>query len=235
MTQPTQAIFDRVLLRPSDRDVPGRALLTWQATGQGERLVQVYVNDRLYDVTTAPAQRRMWLHLDRQTDVRIELLAVPPAAAWVDHGGELRSWIPRFVTAAVLVMTRDERLPIDSRAIVTVDGQAEPAIALWAAGDSRAGFGALHGMGEFGRDRATAPGEGLGEFGAAPHGGDGSAWRWRREDLPAGEHELAVQVTDGTGAIVGQLDAPLTVDIDRPPDPPRNVRIDEWFTLTWDV
>ena len=177
----------------------------------------------------------MWLHLDRAADVRVELLAVDAADAWVDHSTLLRSWDPPFVTRAALAIVRDERLPIDSRVVVAVDSEDEADAPLWGVADSRAGFGGLHGIGEFGRDHATAPGSGLGEFGIGAMGGEGAAWRWRRDDLPAGDHELSMRVLDHTGATAGQVETPTSISLDGLPASARNVKIDQAFNLTWEA
>lgn len=237
MNPPTQDIFEQVLLRPvvgrlSD-DGASTALLSWVAAQQGDRLVQVYVDDVLTDISVDSSQREMWLHLDRTRTVRVELLAVDPADALTDHAADLHGWSPRFVQQASLAAVRDEALPIDTRAVVTVDGADDHGHPLWRSADYRSGFGALFGVGEFGRDSATGPGFGLGGFGAGPFGADGHAWRWQRDDLAPGSHSLEIRLDDSTGRAVGQMDAPQNVLIDAVPAAARSVQLDDLTTLRW--
>ncbi len=232
MLAPTQDIFTHVLLRAAI-DHSNHALLSWRSHGQGNRLVQVYVDGQRYDVTTRASQQHMWLHVDRTRSVRVELLAVDRQEAWRDHRMLLKGWSPAICSHASLAMARDERLPIDSRVIVKVDDQDEPAMALWTDADARAGFGGLHGLGEFGRDHATAPGLGIGEFGFGPIGYGGSAWQWERDDLAAGEHELSVRVFDAVDIVAAELEQTRQVTITSLPDPAHSARSDSNFELTW--
>lgn len=227
-----QDIFSHVLLRPMAAGQPGRALLSWRMTEPHAGVVQVYVNGELHDVTVAAAQREMWLHLDRQRDVRVELAAVDESQAWTDYSDGLSGWGGDFVTTAKLAIVRDEALPIDAQVVVRVDGQDEPAAAMWGAGDGRSGFGALHGVGPFGYDNATAAGHGLGDFGVGAHGSDGQAWRWRRDDLVAGEHAVEARVIDGAGNTVGDLEA-QSMQMDGLPATARHVRLADSFVMTW--
>ncbi len=232
MNQPTQTIFERVLLRPVEPDVTGAALLTWHAD-QGDWLVQVYVNGRLYDVTHRANQWQMWLHLDRRRMAIVELLAVDPTDRWRDCSDHLSAGQPRWTTQASLAITRDETLSIDARVAVTVDGQPHTTEPLWGVDDNRGGFGGLFGIGEFGRDAATGPGHGLGEFGVGPFNSDATAWRWQTGSLPAGEHVIACVVHDRHGRAIAELAEPVHVVIDAAPALPRDVTIDADFNLTW--
>jgi hypothetical protein len=233
MSDATQDNFTRVLLMPGVPDGPGLVHLRWTASGMAGRVVQVYVDRRLYDVCDGDTAET-WLHLHRSAGVRIELLAVPLRDAWTEFAGELRGWTPAFVTEAALAIVRDESLPIDSRVIVTVDDGDDAGHRLWPAGVSRSGFGGLFGAGEFGHDAATGPGHGLGEFAVGPFGADGAAWRWRKEDLPPGAHTLSLRIEDSRGRVVGQLAPPQTVTIAAPPRPAENLTIDSTYTLRWD-
>lgn len=233
MTHPTQDNFALVLLRPCDPDGPGLAHLSWRLHRPDDRVVQVYVNGSLFDAATDPMQREMWLHLDRATDVRIELLLTPAGDAWVNHAARLSGWSPGFVTEAALAMVRDESLPADSRVMVMVDGQSDSGHRLWTQRDGRGGFGGLFGIGSFGTDDAAGAGAGMGQFGLGPFGMDGDAWRWRRDDLPAGEHVLEVRVIDGAGRVEAQLPQPVTITLDALPQPAKHLTIDDEWTLHW--
>ncbi len=232
MNEPTQSIFEQVLLRHVEPDVPGPALLTWRADA-GEHLVQVYVNGRLADVTQRPDQRELWVHLDRAGAARVELIAVDPRDRWRDNASRLAGWTPKHVHAAVLRFARDEALPIETRVTIDVDGERHTVEPLWRAADHRGGFGALFGVGEFGRDAATGVGLGLGEFGAGGFGWDGAAWRWRDERLSPGEHVIDCRMTDAHGRTVAQLAQPARVVIDAPPVVAGDPAIDDQLHLTW--
>jgi hypothetical protein len=226
-------MIDGVLLRPTEPDRAAMALLTWSMPPGDERFVQVYVNGALYDATIDPAQREIWLHLDRLKTARVELLAVEPADVRRDFSSDLAAWEPPFVTRAQLTIVRDESWPIDSRVIVSIDGVDGPGSALWGPNDSRGGFGGLFGIGPFGYDTATSPGHGLGEFGLGPFGSDGAAWRWSRDDLTPGQHTLNLRIEDAAGRTIAVMDQ-RTITIDAIPDPPVNLTLDETFTLRWD-
>lgn len=233
MTQTGADMIDGVLLRPTEPDRAQMALLTWSMPPGAGRLVQVYVDGALYDTTIDPAQREMWLHLDRSRTARVELLAVESAEVWRDFSSDLATWEPPFVTRAELAIVREESWPIDSRVIVRLDGVDGPGSALWGPDDSRGGFGGLFGIGPFGYDTATSPGHGLGEFGLGPFGSGGAAWRWSRDDLPPGEHTLDLRIEDAAGRTIAVMD-PRMITIDAVPEPPVNLTLDETFTLRWE-
>ena len=233
MSEPSQDAFELVLLRPLQPDGEGLAHLMWSAPEQADRLVQVYVDGRLYDVTLQAAQRELWLHLDRAGDTRIELLAVEVADAWSDLSDQLTGWSPAFQTAASMAIVRDEALPVDSRVTVTVDGQADAGHRLWRGDDSRSGFGAHFGVGQFGHDNTTGPGHGLGEFATAPFGSGGAAWRWRRDDLTPGQHTLDLHVDDEREQRAAEIDAPVAITIAALPQPAGALTINNNFVLHW--
>ena len=128
-------------------------------------------------------------------------------------------------------MLRDEGLPIDARGVVSVDGADAVEGRLWDAMDFRSGFGGLFGEGEFGHDAASAPGNGMGEFGVGAMGMDGVAWRWASQALAAGEHVLALRVTDAAGRTIAQVAEPRTVMIEKLPGAASGLSVDELFTL----
>jgi len=235
---PTQSVFDLVLLRPVDRrDGPDPALahLWWVAPEQGERLVQVYVNSVLYDVTLHAEQREMWLGLDRRKSLRIELLAVhpdEPRGVWTARPELLQSWSPPMESEAQLALSRDPSLPIDTQITLQVDGETLEQTPLWSAATPRGGFGALFGEGGFGLDGATGPGLGLGELGFGPLGSDGSAWRWRRGDIVDGPHALRVEATDRGGRPVA-LPLEESIELTSLPEPAKQIEVSDDFTLQW--
>jgi len=235
MLEPTQDIFAHVLLRPTVPDAPGLCLLTWRTTAEefAGRATQVYVDGVLHDVVTDPRQREMWLHLDRLTPTRVELLAVDESRMWRDHADALDAWSPGFTTTASVAIERDESWPFDSRVVVTVDGEDEPSRPLWSPRDARGGFGGMFGDGGFGWDMSTSVGHGVGLFGRGRFGAGGTAWRWSHDALPDGEHEIDLRIETADGATIATLDTPVQVGIEHPPAPPTNVGIDDSFTLTW--
>jgi hypothetical protein len=238
MNEPTQTIFDLVLARPIDRPGGEDGLLVhlwWRAPHQGERLVQVYVNDRLYDISLWSEQRAMWLMLDRRRPHRIELLGVSiddARGVWTPQPEHLQGWSPAVHDIGEVELIRDHTLPVDTWLKVEVDSQVMDEAAVWPADVSRSGFGAVFGEGGFGIDAATGPGLGLGELGRGPLGSDGDAWRWRHAGLSEGEHSLAVRAEDPRGrAVASPLNSTLTIE--RLPKPGRNVHVDADFTLSW--
>jgi hypothetical protein len=239
MSNTTDQVIDHVLLRETDPPVPGVALVAWQAPDQGDRLVQVYVNGQLYDVSADRAVREMWVRLDRVRDVRVDVLAVDPRSAWLPRrieGTRLTQDSVQVEAIGGMVdlhVLRDERLPIDATVQVLVDGASEGAAALWGPSDERSGFGGLFGIGEFGRDAAAGCGFAAGQWGVGPFGSDGRAWQWRRR-LGAGEHELCIRICDAAGRMLGD---PVcrTVTVTDPARPARNLRCERTFHLHWEA
>ncbi|MEX0745369.1 MAG: hypothetical protein WD118_07175 [Phycisphaeraceae bacterium] len=236
----TQDIFELVLARPvmhRHGDDAMQVHLWWRAPQQGERLVQVYTDDALYDVTAWPSQRAMWLALDRRRPCRIALLAVDPAgvdSVWQARPELLGTWSPQVTDVARLSVLRDEgALPVSSAIRVEVDGALMADVPVWPAGASRGGFGALFGEGGFGIDAATGPGLGQGELGFGPLGADGVAWHWRRDDLAEGSHAVTLRVQDLTGQAVLASDTHRLLTIARLPAPAERVWCDSSGTLRW--
>ena len=145
------------------------------------------------------------------------------------------SWDPPVRSDAKVVLLRDERLAVDTRIGVRSDGVLMDRGPLWPASEHRGGLGALFGLGEFGHDSVTGPGLGVGELGMGPLGTDGTAWRWRRDDLPPGTHTLELSALERDG----QASAPpLTigdVEIEALPSPARSLRFDPDFKLEWSL
>lgn len=230
-----KTVFERVLVRPvATEDVLHGALmhLWWSAPRQGDRLVQVYANDRLHTVTLDPAQRELWLVFAPGHAQRIELAVVARQDAYIPRP---QPWAtatatPRDTVQAVVL--RLPTAPVGSKVDVRMDGQTPAAAPLFGDRDARIGLGSVFGEGGFGLDAAVGPGLGLGELGLGPLGSDGDAWRWSRNDLPAGAHTLTLTHTDAAGRAI----APTTttnITIDRLPPPPTRVTLRDDLTLAW--
>ena len=235
MPSATQDPFELTLARPVTLPAgehPALVHLWWRSAPAGERLVQVYVDDELYDVTADPAHRQMWLVLDRTAAHRIELLAVPMDQAWQPQADALVAWQPKVRDVARLAVLRDETLTVDTQVRVSVDGKVVNEGPLWPSDAHRGGFGALFGEGGFGFDAATGPGCGVGELGYGPLGADGTAWRWQRHDLKPGSRSLAVKATDRTGQTIAP-GAMQPVMIDHLAPPASQLQIESDFTLHW--
>lgn len=193
-------ILDDIQLSASRR--PGPVLLRWSLPRDDGRLVQVYISGRLHATAADPEQRQLWLHADRTRAARVELLSIEPRDAWADHSHRLSKLSPQPVTEAGVELDRLTEYPPDSRVVITLDGQDDGGHKLWAALDSRIGFGSLFGLGAAGRDDAFAPGFALGELGHGPFGHDGTRFHWRRDDLMPGTHTLAARIEDDEGHVV---------------------------------
>lgn len=236
---PTQENFDwTIAFSLIKGNAPHQWLVyfAWRMNGSADHLVQVYVNDRLYDVTIHPGQRELWLTLDRSREHRIELLALPIAEAldpWLSHHGLLMTWQPQVGDHPALAVVRDEALPIDATFTVEVAGHTETR-AVWTARDARSGHGAVFGIGGFGYDNSTHP-----DFEFEDDGSTQTAiepqvpWRWSDDSLPAGDHTLQVLASDEHGLPVS---TPLVVDpfhVDRLPTPAKNLAVTSDNRLTW--
>lgn len=230
----TQQVFELALARPVDApDLQhGRLIhLMWRAPEQGERLVQFYLNGQLSGASASITQREAWLVVDHEQHAQIELLAVSPAYATVDLASVLSGVEPRTTPAASLTILRDLSLPVDTVLRVAVEGKQDR-VHLFSPSDARGGFGAVFGEGGFGYDASTGPGLGLGELGYGPLGSDGFALRWRGENLPRGINTVDLLLEDQAGQAAAQPMSP-DLSIDRLPDPPSDVALNEELKLTW--
>ncbi|MEM1353380.1 MAG: hypothetical protein AAGC44_02085 [Planctomycetota bacterium] len=197
----------RVLARPVvETPQTGLVRLSWSQPGTFTGRVQVYVDAELYNVTTAPADRALWLVLDPTTPHRIDLLAVDDAAeAWTDHSGALR-----VLSGQVRpVVTGDLRIPIGSALVAKREDGTTVSRPMYRAGDDRPGFGARFGEGGFGYDLSIGPGLGRGALGFGPLGAGGEPINLRPQRLGPGSHtlELSLIGPDGVMAEVGTLTA----------------------------
>lgn len=238
-TKATQAVFDLVLARPiftNSGEHPRLAHLWWSAPNQGNRLVQVYVQGELYDVTLDVTQRALYLDLDRTHTNRIELLAVPAddaQALWRPQQDLLASWSPSVASTAEVRLVRDETLATDTQVVVSIDGSDMDHGSMWPSDVSRSGFGALLGMGCFGFDDATGPGLGIGDLGAGPLGVDGFSWRWHRDNLGQGVYNIDLTTVNHAGLAVANPLSFQNVTLDDLPEPVEGLSLDESFTLSW--
>lgn len=233
-TNPTQAIFERVVVRAvTSPDLQqGRLIhVLWVAPNQGDRLVQLYCNGQLVSVSASTGEREAWLLLDPSTHHEVELLAVDPSDAAVDGSHLLSGNEASTRTAAELALLRDYDLPIDS--VLTVESASAGVIdptPLFSRDKPRGGFGAVFGQGGFGYDASTGPGLGIGELGFGPLGVDGIALRWRNDALPTGDYSIDLSLDSDAGQAFGDS---ISRAITRLPDPPGNVSLSSDLKLTW--
>jgi hypothetical protein len=66
-----------------------------------------------------------------------------------------------------------------------------------------------------------------------PLGSGGTTWRWRRDDLDNGVHELRVEARNASDRPVGEPITPASIAIERLPDPPSQLNVTEAFELVW--
>jgi hypothetical protein len=227
----TRDVFELVLARPVVSAGAQHARLVhlwWRAPMQGDRLVQVYVNDGLYDVTLDPTVRETLLVLDRTRPNRIELLAVmadDPQAVWRPQPALLTSWKPHITSDARVSLVRDIDLPVATQLVVSVDGAITNHGPMWPATETRSTPG---------DDTMTGLGLGVGELGAGPLGYDGNAWRWKRDDLAQGSQTVRIDALDHTGqAVADPLE--FAVTIEQLPLPVIDLAISPGFELSWNV
>jgi len=235
-TSATQGVFELVLTRPvvtAAGEHPRLVHLWWRAPLQDDRLVQVYVQGELYDVTLDPAVRGMSLVLDRTRPNRIELLAVPaddPEAVWRTQPDLLGSWQPAVSSDVSVVVVRDETLPLETQLVVEVDGPGVDHGVMWPEDQNRSDFDGVLTFGE-----VAGLGLGVGELGMGRLGADGTAWRWRRDDLADGIHNINVNAVDVAGLTVAN---PLLIQgalIEGLPDPVSGLAMDPSFRLSWNL
>lgn len=235
-TDATQDVFELVLARSvhgSAGEHPRLVHLWWRAPDQGQRLVQVYVNDVLYDVTLDPTASEMFLVLDRSRALRIELLAVPagdPEAIWRPQPALLKSWTPRVQSTANVCVERDEDLPVDTQIGLTIDGLAVEVGPMWSVADARCG--AYDPSGPVYTD-AFGLGFGVGALGVGPLGFDSTAWCWLSDELPTGTHTIQLHATDPSGAPTA-LSAQIMKTVDHLPAPVNDLHLSGTNTLAWD-
>lgn len=224
MIPPTTDVFELVTARAA-HGRPWEVLVAWRAPTQGDRLVQLYVDQRLAAVTTHPDDREATLLIDPSHRRTIEPLAVDADSAGLEMPHALASWHRGERHAMTAEVMRDERFAPDAALRRSVDGEEPQTAPLWDHGVARSGFGGLFGLGGFGFDDAAGPGLGRGELGRGPLGSDGDALRIRHDALAAGEHTLTLEGIDAAGR---PLAPPLTQThtVTRPPAPPAALRVE---------
>ncbi len=236
-TDATQDVFELVLARPVmtlGGEHPCLVHLWWRAPDQEQRLVQIYVNESLYDVTQNASVRETFLVLDRTRPTRIELLAVPvddPESIWRSQPNLLKSWQPMVNSKAEAEVIRDENLPEDVIVEVEIDGAVIDAGPMWPVTEARSGVYDANGP-IFSENYGL--GLGIGDLGVGPLGYDGMVWRWRRNDLDQGTHDLQCTALSLTGE-PASLPVSLVQSIEHLPNPVTGLRIDAPTRLTWDT
>lgn len=232
----TQEVFEHVLARAVAAPAleHGRLIhVQWSAPQQGNRLVQLYVNNALAGQTMEPQQREAWLICPIGRHYQIELIAVEPMDVGVSCPSLLAGPDPATQPSGSFTLLRDEALPIDATLSVDIDGgSGVERVPLFAADTPRGGFGAIFGEGGFGYDASTGPGLGVGQLGYGPLGTGGSALCWRNDALSPGDHTLTLSLADGDGR-PATADLDLDLSITRLPEPPNGVALDANLQLTW--
>lgn len=235
-TSATQDVFELVLARSvvtSTGEHGGLVHLWWRAPLQGNRLVQIYVDEVLYDVTLDVAVRDMYMVLDRSHQHRIELLAVPvddPDAVWRPQPDLLRGWNPGINSAARIELVRAEDLPVDTDLAVLVDGKDMACGPMWPGYEARAGSWSAEGATY---NEPFGLGLGIGDLGAGPLGYDGTSWRWWRSDLNTGSHDVRFTAEEQAGCPVS---VPLDVTFltEHLPCPATHLSIVSPFGIAWE-
>ncbi len=233
-TDATQDVFDLVLARPivtAAGEHPWLVYLWWSAPIQGNRVVQVYVQGELYDVTLDSTVREMVLVLDRTRTNRIELLAVADddvEAIWRPQPDLLESWQPEVLDVVEVTMVRDEALPVDTHVVAEVGGQAVDSGAVWPNDVNRSDPDDLLEFAD-----VSGLGLGVGGLGAGRLGFDATVWRWRRDDLAVGSHDININAVDLAGQPAADPILLQDVLIDNLPDPVMGLSIDQSFVLSW--
>lgn len=238
--QPTQDVFELVLARSVMHSAgvdPWLIHIWWRAPQQGSRLVQIYLDGVLTDVTIDPQQREAWIFADRSRPHRVELLAISAddvESIWQARRDLLQTWTPAVRSSATVRTLRDSAWPVDGSMRVAIDGEQIDAVPLWPGTQSRIGFGSLFGLGEFGLDNATAPGLGArdAQLGWGPLGSDATAWPWSADELAPGSHTLSLQPVRADGQPFA-LSQTLSVQISTLPPAPSQQSINGGFVLSW--
>ncbi len=219
MTEPSNEItgdcFESVVVRPViSMGVEHRRLvhLCWRTVESCDRLVQVYIDGLLSDVTNEPSQSSMWLSLDRSRAHVIELLSVPVTRRGDIHRSHRDKLWRRGEqpddTCLSASLSRVNTFEPDTRIRVYLDGELRAESALWDVSVCRTGFGNLFGEGGFGFDGASGPGLGLGSLGGGSLHDISSFWTWRSPVSAPGEHLLTLQAISPSGVL---RSPPLTV------------------------
>ena len=231
MTQATTDIFERIVARQAV-DQPCDISVSWRASQQGDRVVQVYVDQVFTAVTASNEARDIEVLIDPSLRRTVELLAVPPDQAGREMQHLLASWQRGERHAVTADVLRDEAFDASASLAWRINSQPEHRETLWPRDTHRGGFGGLFGLGAFGFDHATGAGLGRGQLGWGPLGADASALRIRDNAQQAGEHTLSLWLLDDVGRPVA---SPLeqTQLVTRPAASASHLRIESGL-LTWE-
>lgn len=231
----TQDVFELVLARPialTRGEHASMVHIWWRAPQQGDRLVQIYVDQELFFVACDVSQRECVLFLDRTCDHHIELLAVDCDHALSAQPQSLTGWNLPIIENAAISIVRDHALPIHASLRTSLNGMNHDEALLFPANEPRGGFGALFGEGGFGYDDAAGFGLGRGELGLGPLGEDGTAWQMNISCMNDGLHDLDIDLLNEKGGIIGEADD-IEVQLNALPAPASMVYADESMTLKW--
>jgi len=199
---------DGIAADGSHAGISGAALVTWRSA-HAQKLHQVYLNGRFAGATIDAPQRQLVVQppTSFESAVRVEVVAVEPQDAHVDHADELD---PPAGGRVRLSLLRSQTLPIGARAHVYFDkGDGEidydqplnpSPIAIWPCPQDKAGLGmAEFGTGDFGYDSAASVGFGRGSFGNGQFGLDADTVEWISPVLPLGSYRFGVKILDTSG------------------------------------
>jgi hypothetical protein len=188
----------------------GAALVTWHSSHAG-MVHQVYLNGRFAGVTLDSQQRRLVVQAPGsfRSAVRVTLIAVAPADAYVDFADDLEQATVSSGRVR-LSLLRSQTLSFRAMANIYYDngtGQIDYAtplnaapIPIWPCMHDKAGFGLSQlGMGDFGYDSAASIGFGKGAFGHGQFGLDADTIEWLSPALPLGTYRFGVRITDAFG------------------------------------
>jgi hypothetical protein len=204
------ALPDGVATNGQRAAVSRAALVTWHSSRAG-MCHQVYVNGRWAGTTLDAEQRHLVIHAPNsfQAAVHLEVVAVEPGEAHIDHTPELEP--PETGSGRIrLAILRSQTLPIAATANVYLDsgtGQVDytdplnaAPIPIWPCRQDKAGFGmAQFGTGDFGYEAAASVGFGKGSFGQGQFGLDADTIEWTSPPLPLGRYRFGVRIADAQG------------------------------------
>ncbi len=197
-----------VQVRPVHDAVGEHAALVhaaWRLTDPGF-VVRIHVDDAVVDVLTDAAQRDAWLVCDRRVAHHVRLTTYPRAyahEAFTMQPRPIPPVAPLCDAAGRFSYIAHQSLPPDALLRVTIDGQPHVGIPLWPADTPRCGLGSMLGMDALGVDGAMAPGLGQGQLGVGPCGIDGQALAIALPILNPQPHNIELQPTSATGAVIG--------------------------------
>jgi len=196
----------------SNINEPLSIVVSWQSE-HIDKLYQVYVDGRLGAVTGDFQQREVTVSINSSWNrvVRIEVYAVEPGGADIDHSDEMEN---AYGNRVELSWVRSMELAGGGGVEVFGDGgsgeidlsQSLEIIDIWPVWQDKGGFGlCCFGSSDFGYDGSAAVGFGRGFFGGGEFGFDAEEMEWVSEELAAGEYLVGVRVSDSDGNIGADL------------------------------